>query len=844
MSTHSKRTELSENHARSKDRNIAQGPEAHYLLKPDVVLAFKEGLHKVLTSTDALVLQQLLTTAHESEKLIEPILFQARQLVNGDAEAGVRFWLLLRQWAFTSNKQLLPDSLLRESYGHNNSIPDAPRLLDMGVLQDLISGAILAARSDSEEKAMMVTLRQLLDPFFRAEYGFNALQQSMHGSKSIMQTLTFEHKLQTGISLQSSASESLLFDHSPEAADHVGSVSDVWKDRVGSVKDHPLYPPRPGVSEWTDLWGCAGHGRSIVSARDIFSGSYHIDFISNPGACGGKEILITGSNFGEKGRVFFPHPDIGDPLYQAHRTEIELEGVAPIQWDNSAITVRVPVWAVSGFIRLNAFDQIVTRCLVKNIYKPGNDFPFAGGLAKVFEININGATEGTGLNGEWVIPPDRQFKLGYRATARQDVRVTVEVRAEDGSLLLFKTDLPGGNQVLKLFLSTDPGVPVHGTIILTATSDCGSAQPVSFPAVISVTPELQIRFAEITQGVQESSQAVLAGNAVPLAANKDTAVRVHLNCNRGGWFDDQLDNITGIVKISTNGGVQHVWSSNKVPVKIIKQSQDNDEKTTVNFVIPAGWCTPGVHSMEITVGCYDMTGEIKAKSIMNWNWYDKGSIAVRWLLINKRDSDNQTLVPLMDQFLRDTLMYFPSPVLNIGPAWKDFWNQPEDFTQAGAVKAIAYDIAEFKNCTGWNDFWYWDEHCSSVDDDAHWIAVIPPWVPWGSNTLVGSTPRDTGASVCKFDVETAAHELGHQMGLHHVNLSTPGNLPAAPFDDVGNKGYLTRFAFNIRDQAVIKGAANRTDNFNMQNPMTADLMAYLRPGFLTHTHWQNVFDQL
>jgi len=35
-----------------------------------------------------------------------------------------------------------------------------------------------------------------------------------------------------------------------------------------------------------------------------------------------------------------------------------------------------------------------------------------------------------------------------------------------------------------------------------------------------------------------------------------------------------------------------------------------------------------------------------------------------------------------------------------------------------------------------------------------------------------------------------------------------------------------------------------TDNFLKQNPMTADLMSYLRPRFFSHRHWQMIFDQL
>ena len=58
-------------------------------------------------------------------------------------------------------------------------------------------------------------------------------------------------------------------------------------------------------------------------------------------------------------------------------------------------------------------------------------------------------------------------------------------------------------------------------------------------------PKLTIQYVEVTQGVQEDLGAVLAGRGMPTVANKDTAVRVHMNCDRGGWFSNKLDKITG-----------------------------------------------------------------------------------------------------------------------------------------------------------------------------------------------------------------------------------------------------------------------------------------------------------
>ena len=74
---------------------------------------------------------------------------------------------------------------------------------------------------------------------------------------------------------------------------------------------------------------------------------------------------------------------------------------------------------------------------------------------------------------------------------------------------------------------------------------CGETKPLVIPVWISVPPVLTIEYIEVTQGVQTGLAQVLAGQGMPMVANKDTAIRVHLQCNRGGWFSNQLGNITG-----------------------------------------------------------------------------------------------------------------------------------------------------------------------------------------------------------------------------------------------------------------------------------------------------------
>ena len=65
--------------------------------------------------------------------------------------------------------------------------------------------------------------------------------------------------------------------------------------------------------------------------------------------------------------------------------------------------------------------------------------------------------------------------------------------------------------------------------MFTATSACGATQPLRIPVFLSVPPTLTIQYVEVTQGVQGDLGDVLAGRGMPTVANKDTAVRVHMN---------------------------------------------------------------------------------------------------------------------------------------------------------------------------------------------------------------------------------------------------------------------------------------------------------------------------
>lgn len=257
-------------------------------------------------------------------------------------------------------------------------------------------------------------------------------------------------------------------------------------------------------------------------------------------------MTIRGHGFGQTGRVYFPPPDPRDPAFALGGGDVAiLGGVSAKRWTDTEIDVIVPAWATAGELHLNAFTLHRDPCARIEVYRLGNSILFDGGLAAVFSVYIADVEVDFDSKELRNLRPGENVMLGWRATARSSVKIDIELR--DGSRLLWsKNGLPGGFGYTVLPVpDPEPKQPRTASLVFTAHSNCGALKPLIVPVYLSVRPRLDITYLEVTQGVQGTLHDVVAGKAIPAIALKDTAVRVHMSCDRGGWYENRLDRITG-----------------------------------------------------------------------------------------------------------------------------------------------------------------------------------------------------------------------------------------------------------------------------------------------------------
>jgi hypothetical protein len=324
---------------------------------------------------------------------------------------------------------------------------------------DLVTGAGRSANSPAEAGAMITALGGLLDPLFLLDHAAKAQRR---GDFETIRT----------ISAAGEAASWAAANNPPPQNVRDGQ----WKDRDPLVAGAAVVGRSvlASLSNWSTKWECLSTG---VSEIDLMDGIYEIQAISNQPACAGETITILGTGFGAEGRVYFPTNDWTFNKFAGDHPDM-LVGIPALSWTDTRIDVVVPPWAVDGDLHLNAFHTVTSRCRVRDIYRPGNQYPFIGGVASIFELSL--------LDLDNSLPQPLTFAqhdrvlLSWRASVGPTVQVSVSIRKSDGTVLLSPREVPGGgSQTTIVRIPEIGGDFADAQFVLSPASNCGQTDPLT-----------------------------------------------------------------------------------------------------------------------------------------------------------------------------------------------------------------------------------------------------------------------------------------------------------------------------------------------------------------------------
>ncbi|MGH2554359.1 MAG: hypothetical protein ACRDHO_01390 [Actinomycetota bacterium] len=533
--------------------------------------------------------------------------------------------------------------------------------------------------------------------------------------------------------------------------------------------------------EWLERVGCVvdafhqvGHLRPLVDP-------YVITSVGPAGTCPGQSVTISGSDFGSQPQTV-RFPTLSGPV-----------DAQVSSWSGGQIQVVVPADAICGDVQLVIPAGTTTGCgnRTVDVYKPGSGSPrFDGGITHISRFTGNGASA--------------QLRVDPKAT----INFVWDVCPSTASVKLTVTERESGT-----VLTTMAGLGATGSFSLSlrayffrTTLDCvlealGPCPPsqVTQKLVVLVAPKpnVKIEGMEVTQGIQRFWRQNITENSVSTVAGKDTIVRVYVSADMGGFMNDAVPGIIGVLSVGSMdlypiNGITPNNPTGGLPWHVARHRTAIDRDNinhTLNFRIPASlcWGTKNLFCYLIVPGPGGTVDQTVGFSL-TWTWDAEIALKVRWVRITD-NHDPATVPPTTPthaqalETVRRALDHLPYPATDLAAAPLPGHSTTRDFTIDAQGAAMRMDIDNLRSAAEVLGQY----GIVAFDAEERWIGLTVPWFRGWGNPKTCVAPIYPAGSTNRERLR-AGHELGHTLGrchLHDTSCFQGAGLTAEPtLDDV------------------------------------------------------------
>lgn len=574
--------------------------------------------------------------------------------------------------------------------------------------------------------------------------------------------------------------------------------------------------PRPGKSAQVPC------GLQAVIQAKILQKSvpaYRIDSISPTDACAGELVTLLGQDFGPAGAVAFTGGPSG-------------VDVPAVSWSGTEITVVVPAAARPGPVRVKSKIDTIRVCdRLIDVFRDGNSIGFDGGVPNVIALTIDGRDTDC-----WAVPGPATVEWKIPVSAA-NVSVTVSAPGAPTSVSVHAWPAERSATVI---------IPDARWVTVEASysTRCGKASA-SRLCWAGSPGTLQVLGLEVTQGIQRfklSTEGWTTANrsqwnSLPLIAGKPTVVRAFVAVAYDLFTTWRSFEITGWLELFhpvTRAPIGPTLSPlqrdatgaliNGVHINVNQHSTvDRDSSgASLNFLIPPGLATDDLELVftAIVVDGYGEGATVVYRS--QHHWRAKSSLNVHYVRITGKEGGTRPPLPDLQtrQAVAEGLAVLPFPVLRVAPAPEPIINSDEIWTAHDGDDRLLDQLVDL----------------SETEDDTRYMGIVN-W-PLVSDAISGRSTTCETTSWATQEKIVIAHELGHQLCLRHVApWSQDDEVDTLPDD-----GRIFNAPFDPTAMATVRDLAGTPELWDFMIARPAIGGAPVRPLHISEANWQRLAD--
>ena len=344
--------------------------------------------------------------------------------------------------------------------------------------------------------------------------------------------------------------------------------------------------------------------------------------------------------------------------------------------------------------------------------------------------------------------------------------------------------------------------------------------PIYLPLAVgaaSSSGDLVLQRIEVTQGVQDTQ------NSLPLVEGRPALLRIYAENHAAAGGAQTLKDVAVAVSAS-NGGMLLTGAPRMVRAQVESSANPAIISSTINFTLPSDWLQ-GSYDLQVTINADHALGDSDASNnskSLHLVFHPLPALDIKVIPIAYTSQSDGALYPPPTQDTISNFIQRVYPISKVNLSWHAPYAFQGDLNSLAGFTTLLSQMSALKALDGAPEDQVYYALIPIRNDQGAWFTAGFVGLGYiGKHVAVGLDYNNAG--------QTAAHEIGHNLGRSHAPCGFPSQPDAQyPYPNAN----IGQYGLDVSSSTLFLP------------DLTKDFMSYCNPSWVSDYTYRALFDQL